>query len=119
MRKSKRRRRNRPRWELRLYIADSSPRSTLAVGNLRKLCEQHLKTHYCITIVDIVRQPKLARAHNILATPTLVRVLQPKNTTVVGTLADTGRVLQALGVPVESEREGCALQHAFAQAGHA
>lgn len=71
-------RKERLRWELRLYIADSSPRSKLAVGNLRRLCEQHLKTQYRITIVDIVRQPSMACAHNILATPTLVRVLPPK-----------------------------------------
>lgn len=120
MRKGKRRaRRNRPRWELRLYIADSSPRSMLAIGNLRKLCEQHLKSGYHVTIVDIVKQPAMARTHNILATPTLVRVLHPKDTTVVGTLADSRRVLQVLGVRVDSESEVSALEPGFAQVGHA
>lgn len=108
-----------PRWELRLYIANSSPRSKLAVGNLRRLCEQHLKAQYRITIVDIVRQPSMACANNILATPTLVRVLHQKDTTVVGTLADTRKVLQALGVQVEIEKGAAALEQSFAHVGHA
>lgn len=120
MTKIKRRsRRSRARWELHLYIADHSPRSMLAVGNLQKLCEQHLKTRYRITIVDIVREPDTAREQNILATPTLVRVLHPKNTTVVGTLADTGKVLQALGVPAEGADGAFGLERSFAQVGHA
>lgn len=101
-----------PLWEFRLYVADTSPRSVLAAGNLRRLCQHHLKTHYRITIVDIVKYPNQARVHNILATPTLVRVLRPRDTKVVGTLADTRKVLQALGVPLEDEPS-------FTQIGHA
>ncbi|HEV2325461.1 MAG TPA: circadian clock KaiB family protein [Terracidiphilus sp.] len=118
MKKRKRPGRKEPRWELRLYIADHTPRSLLAVGNLRKLCEEHLKTRYRITIVDIVREPDMARAHDILATPTL-RVLYPKQTKVVGTLTDTGKVLQALGIPLESENAVAALEQSFTQIGHA
>lgn len=88
----------RPRRELRLYIADTSPRSVLAVGNLRDLCEQYLKTDYRVTIIDIVRQPAQARRHNILATPTLVQVLPQRQTTLIGTLGNTESVLRALGV---------------------
>lgn len=106
-------------WELRLYVADTSPRSVLAAGNLRKICEQHLKTNYRITIIDIVRQPAMARAHNILATPTLVHVHHPKDTTVVGTLADTQKVLQALGVSLDNDQQASALAPGFAQIGHA
>ena len=109
----------RPNWELRLYVADTSPRSVLAVGNLRRICEQHLRTNYRITIIDIVRQPAMARVHNILATPTLVRVRRPKDTTVVGTLADTQKVLEALGVSLEREEPASTLAPGFVQIGHA
>lgn len=120
MKKSKRlARKKRPNWELRLYVADTSPRSVLAVGNLQKICEQHLKTNYRITIIDIVRQPAVARVHNILATPTLVHVRRPKDTTVVGTLADTEKVLQALGVSLGKEEIASTLAPRFAQIGHA
>jgi circadian clock protein KaiB len=91
----------------------------LAAGNLRRICEKHLKTNYRITIIDIVRQPAMARAHNILATPTLVHVRRPKDTTVVGTLADTQKVLQALGVSLDNGQHASALAPGFAQIGHA
>ena len=108
-----------PRWDLRLYVADTSPRSVLAAGNLRKICEQHLKANYRITIIDIVRQPAMARVHNILATPTLVHVRCPKDTTLVGTLAETRRVLQALGVFPDSIETATTFGPGLAQIGHA
>ena len=107
------------RWELRLYVADTSPRSVLAAGNLRKICEQHLKANFRITIIDIVRQPAMARAHNILATPTLVHVRQPKDTSVVGTLTDTRKVLQALGVSLDGAETTSEVRAGFPQVGHA
>ena len=106
-----------PRWELRLYVADTSPRSVLAAGNLRKICEQHLKTDFRITIIDIIRKPAMARVRNILATPTLVHVRRPKDTTVVGTLADTRKVLQALGVFPDKTETASVLEPGFAQIG--
>lgn len=112
-------RQRRPRWELHLYVANTSPRSLLALGNLRRICQQHLKTNYRITIVDILRQPAMARVHNILATPTLVHVRRPKDTTVIGTLADTRKVLQALGVSPDSDELGSTLASGFAPIGHA
>lgn len=108
-----------PCWELRLYVADSSPRSVLAIGNLRKICAQHLKTNYRITIIDIARQPALARARNILATPMLLRVRRPRDTTIIGTLADTPKVLRALGVSVDNEPQTSTFAPGFAQIGHA
>lgn len=42
-----------------------------------------------------------------------------KDTTVVGTLADTRKVLQALGVQVEGEKGAAALELGFAHIGHA
>ncbi|HEX6824367.1 MAG TPA: circadian clock KaiB family protein [Candidatus Sulfotelmatobacter sp.] len=83
-------------WELRLYVADSSPRSLLARGNLRSLCEQYLKGQYRLTIIDIVKEPAVARRDEILATPTLVRMLPGPQKTVIGSLTDTAGVVRAL-----------------------
>ena len=87
-----------PAWELHLYVADTTAPSMLAMGNLQRLCERYLKGNYRVTVVDIVKEPELARAHEILATPTLVRVLPAPEKTVVGSLSNTERVLQALQV---------------------
>jgi circadian clock protein KaiB len=119
MRQNNRRaRRKRPRWELRLYVADTSPRSVLAAGNLRKICAQHLADSR-ITIIDIVSHPAMARVHNILATPTLVLVGHRKDTTIVGTLADTQKVLQALGVSPDNAAAVPGYAPPFPQIGHA
>jgi len=31
-------------WELRIYVAGKTPRSLAALSNLKRICEQHLKT---------------------------------------------------------------------------
>ena len=59
-------------WHLRLYVAGTSPKSMLALANLKNLCEEYLAGHYMIEIVDLVEHPLLARDDDILAVPTLV-----------------------------------------------
>ena len=93
-----------PAWELRLYIADTTPRSLLALGNLQSLCEQYLRGQYRLTIIDLVKEPGMARQDEILATPTLVRVLPEPQKTVIGSLSDTERVLRALELGDEPEK---------------
>lgn len=85
-----------PVWQLHLYVADTTARSILASGNLQRLCDQYLKGHYRVTVIDIVKEPELAREHEILATPTLVRMVPGPQKTVIGCLSDTERVLKAL-----------------------
>jgi circadian clock protein KaiB len=84
------------RWELRLYVADTTARSVLAQGNLRALCEHYLSGQYRLTIIDLVKQPGMARQDEVLATPTLVRVLPEPQRIVIGSLTNTERVLRAL-----------------------
>jgi circadian clock protein KaiB len=95
--------RKRPVWELRLYVADTTPRSVLATGNLQSFCEQYLHGQYRLTIIDLVKQPEFARRDEILATPTLVRVLPGPRKTLLGTLSDPQRVLQALELEIQPE----------------
>ncbi len=91
-------------WELRLYVADTTARSMLATGNLQRLCQRYLQGRYRVSVIDILKQPELARAHEILATPTLVRVLPGPKKTVIGCLSDTERVLKALQMGDEQEQ---------------
>lgn len=121
MRKTKRRptKKKHPGWELRLYVADTSPRSVLATGNLQSLCEQYLQGNYRVTIIDIVKKPHLARANDILATPTLVRVFPGPQKTVIGTLSDTEQVLKALEVRSDREQIAAMLSAGVSQIGHA
>jgi len=83
-------------WQLRLYVTDSTPRSLTAFANLKKFCETHLKSRYRITVIDLVKQPQLAKGDQILAVPTVVRRLPKPVRTLLGNLSDTARVLVGL-----------------------
>jgi circadian clock protein KaiB len=83
-------------WQLRLYVTDSTPKSLTAFANLKKFCETHLKGRYRITVIDLVKQPHLAKGDQILAIPTVVRKLPKPVRTIIGNLSDTERVLVGL-----------------------
>ncbi len=83
-------------YELRLYIAGQTPRSLEAFSNLKKICEEHLKGRYSIEVIDLLENPRLAKGDQILAIPTLVRRLPEPVRKIIGSLADTDRVLVGL-----------------------
>jgi circadian clock protein KaiB len=83
-------------WNLRLYVAGQTPKSITALANLKKICEQHLGGQYKIEVIDLVRNPGLARKDQILAIPTLVRNLPTPIRKIIGDLSNTEKVLLAL-----------------------
>ena len=83
-------------YTLRLYIAGQTPRSTAALTNLRRICDEHLAGRYTIEVVDLRVHPQLAAGDQILAVPTLVRHLPTPIKRIIGTLSDTDRVLVGL-----------------------
>ena len=84
------------RWDLRLYVAGQTEKSVRAFDNLKKLCEEHLKGQYHIEVIDLLRDPKLARGDQIIALPTLVRKLPEPVRKIIGDLSNTERVLVGL-----------------------
>jgi circadian clock protein KaiB len=89
------------RLELRLYVANSSPRSQLARTNLRTFCDRYLERGYRVQIIDIVRDPEAAFRDDILATPTLMRVSPAPQKTVIGSLSDAASLLRAFDLVQE------------------
>ncbi len=83
-------------WELRLYVAGTSEKSLTAFANLKKMCEEHLAGKYRIEIIDLLKNPQLARGDQIIAIPTLVRKLPPPLRKIIGDLSNTERVLVGL-----------------------
>ncbi len=83
-------------WELRLYVAGQTPKSLAAFANLKRICEEHLKGKYHIEVVDLLKNPQLAKGDQILALPTLVRKLPPPIKKIIGDLSNTLRVLVGL-----------------------
>jgi circadian clock protein KaiB len=84
------------KWNLRLYVAGPSTKSIAALGNLEQFCEKHLASHYRIEVIDLVKNPQLAKGDQILALPAVVRKLPLPIRKVVGDLSDTQRVLVGL-----------------------
>jgi len=85
-----------PVWQLRLYVLDTTAKSRTAFANLKQICETHLKGRYRITVIDLLKQPQLAKGDQILAIPTVVRKLPSPVRTIIGSLSDTARVLVGL-----------------------
>ena len=87
-----------PEWQLKLYVAGSTPRSVAALENLKRLCEQHLAGRYSIEVVDLLVNPQLAAGDQILAVPTLVRKFPEPIRKIIGDLSNEERVLVGLDV---------------------
>lgn len=83
-------------WRLRLYVAGQTPKSITALANLKRLCERHLAGRYRIEVIDLVRQPHLARRDEIVVIPTLVRRLPSPIRKIIGDLSNEARVLAGL-----------------------
>lgn len=83
-------------WNLRLYVAGQTPKSLAAFSNLKKLCEEHLAGCYRIEVVDLLKDPQLAKGDQIVAIPTLVRRLPPPMKKIIGDLSNTERTLVGL-----------------------
>ncbi len=84
------------RLVLRLYVAGQTPRSLAAISNLKKICSDHFESKCKIEVIDLLKKPALARDHQIIAIPTLVRSLPIPICKIIGDLSDTERVLVGL-----------------------
>jgi circadian clock protein KaiB len=80
-------RRPRPRYKLRLYVAGMKRTSAQAIERVREICEEHLHGEYELEVVDIYQLPALAKGEQIVATPTLIRVLPAPLRRYIGNLS--------------------------------
>ncbi len=83
-------------WVLRLYTAGQTPKSLAAYENLKRMCEAHLPGRYEIEVIDLMKNPRLAKEDQIVAIPTLVRKLPDPLRKVIGDLSDVDRTLVGL-----------------------
>jgi circadian clock protein KaiB len=81
---------------LRLYVSGMTPRSLLAIENVRKICMEHLEGRYQLEIIDIYQQPIFAKEGQIVAAPTLVKELPPPLRKFLGDMSQTEKLLVGL-----------------------
>jgi circadian clock protein KaiB len=90
------------KYILRLYVTGMTEKSSLAIQNIRQICEDRLEGHYNLEVIDIYQQPALARGDQIIAAPTLVKKLPLPLRRFIGDLSDREKVL--LGLDLQSKQ---------------
>jgi circadian clock protein KaiB len=91
------------KYVLRLYVSGSTSKSALAIENIKRICEQHLKNRYDLEVIDIYQQPNLARDEQIVAVPTLIKRFPPPQRRLIGDLSSLRKVLFGLDLGMREE----------------
>lgn len=86
------------RYVLRLFVTGTTSRSQRAISNMRKICEDELAGQYSMEIIDVYENPEATREHQVIATPTLVKILPEPLRRIIGDLSDREKVLAGLGL---------------------
>ena len=63
---------------------------------MRRICEEHLAGRYDLEVVDIYQRPNAAREFQVIAAPTLVKLLPAPLRRIIGDLSDADKVLHGL-----------------------
>jgi len=86
------------RYVLRLFVTGTTVRSQHAIANMRRICEEFLSDRYELEVIDIYQEPEKTRDLQIIATPTLVKVLPEPLRRIIGDLSDQEKVLAGLNL---------------------
>ena len=95
--------RSKDKYILRLFVAGATARSQQAILRVRELCEVELKNGCDLKVIDIYQQPALARAHQIVATPTLIMAFPKPVRRFIGNLSNTDGLFVELDVTTKGK----------------
>jgi len=84
------------KYLLKLYVTGNTTRTTTAIRNLKKICDETLLGQYELVVIDVLESPELAESDKILATPTLIKHLPPPLKQIIGDLSDGEKVIKGL-----------------------
>ncbi len=93
------------KYVLHLYVAGMGPKSVQAIENIKRICEEYLPGRYELEVIDIYQYPILAKDGQIVAAPTLIKELPPPLRKLIGSMADTERVLLGMDLKFKTEKE--------------
>ena len=85
-------------YVLDLYVNPSALTSRLAVKNLKRVCEEHLKGRYDLNVINIHTNACQARTHQIVAVPTLIKRCPAPLNRLVGDMSNVEGVLRGLNL---------------------
>lgn len=92
-------------YVLRLYVAGMTPRSAEAIRRVTGFCDKHLSERFELQIIDIYQTPSLATGEQIVAVPTLVKVLPEPLRRFIGTMQDEEKLLFGMDLFPTLDRE--------------
>ena len=83
---------------LKLYVSGMSVKSMIAIQNINRLCNKHFKHNCELEVVDIYKNPHLASEHQIVFSPSLIKLFPLPKKTLIGNFSNTEKVLNGLGI---------------------
>jgi circadian clock protein KaiB len=87
-----------PDYLFRLYVAGGTARSTAAIGNVRRICDQYLPGRYQLEVIDVYQNRQATRDRQLLAVPTLIKEMPLPVQRFVGDLSNTERIVIGLNL---------------------
>ena len=84
-----------------LYVVGNNKKIQLAFDNLKEVCYKYLAEKCYIMVIDLAKNPNLARVNQIIAIPTLVRKDYPEER-IIGDLANQEKVLEFLDIRINN-----------------
>jgi len=89
-------------YRLRLFVTGQTPRSASSLQNLKTVCDEYLVGKFELEVIDIYQQPELAREAQIIAAPTLIKMLPLPLRKLVGDLSNRKQVM--IGLDIKDEK---------------
>jgi circadian clock protein KaiB len=84
------------KYLLRLFVTGTTPQSSRAIANIKRICEEYLKGRYELEVIDLYQQPELAKGEEIIAAPTLIRKLPLPLRRIIGDMSSIEKIIVGL-----------------------
>ena len=85
-------------YSLLLFVTGTSELSMRAIRHVQSLCDVQLRGRCELQVIDINRDASQMARYDVVAAPTLIKVLPSPARMLVGDLSDTSRVLRTLDI---------------------
>ena len=82
-----------------------NPKSIQAIDNIKRICEEYLPGKYQLEVIDIYQFPIFAKDGQIVAAPTLIKELPAPLRKLIGSMANTDRVLVGMDIKNTTDKE--------------
>ena len=82
----------------KLYIIKDSPRSLIALENIKPVLEEGLGSDFTLDIIDVFESPEKAEEDKITAVPALIRVTPKPVKRLIGDFSNIDQVRMILSI---------------------